>query len=205
MYNIYTDKNELFEAKIELEGASLTETSARLLVETNKWDLIFQGQIDNSGNVSIPIKKLKSIFTEDVRGMLKLEIVADDTFFVPWEDEFSLSRSKSVVVSEVKNKNKEVIKESTPKVSVKQTHQRPTNTNKIEEKKVFNSVRELSKSYLREIMIAEKGLLEGVELKTEIRNITDNFIKEYNLKPHNEVKKELYKIVRDWNIKRIQK
>lgn len=203
MYNIYTDKNELFEAKIELEGASLTETSARLLVETNKWDLIFQGQIDNSGNVSIPIKKLKSIFTEDVKGMLKLEIVADDTFFVPWEDEFSLSRSKSVVVSEVKNKNKEVIKESTPKVSVKQTPQHPTNTNKIEEKKVFNSVRELSKSYLREIMIAEKELQEGVDLKTEIRNITDNFIKEYNLKPHNEVKKELYKIVRDWNIKRV--
>ena len=120
MYKIYLDKNELFEAKITLEGAMLKDTTARLLMQTEQWNLVFEGEIDSGGNVEIPIKRLKSIFSDDVKGNLKLEVVADDTYFIPWSDEFELLRSKSVTVEVKQKEDKLVIKESTPKVEVKQ-------------------------------------------------------------------------------------
>ena len=59
-YQLFRDKEELFEAKIKLSGASLNESFCRLVVESEDWNLMFKGTIDKNGNCSIPIKKLRN-------------------------------------------------------------------------------------------------------------------------------------------------
>jgi hypothetical protein len=52
-----------------------------------------------------------------MKGEIKLEVIADDTYFIPWKSEFSVDASKKVVV-EVKSQDADLIIESAPKVSV---------------------------------------------------------------------------------------
>ena len=48
-YKLYTDKQETFECKIHLEGASLKTATSRILVETDDVKLMFEGTIDKDG------------------------------------------------------------------------------------------------------------------------------------------------------------
>ena len=43
MYKLYTDKQEIFECDIQLEGASLNNSKARLVIETTDLSLLFKG------------------------------------------------------------------------------------------------------------------------------------------------------------------
>ena len=61
MYKLFTDKSELFECSINLEGASLNQSIARILIESEDYNLVFNGKIDSNGKCQIPIKKLKDI------------------------------------------------------------------------------------------------------------------------------------------------
>jgi len=181
MYKLYVDKNELFEANIQLEGASLDETFARLIVETDKWNLVFEGTIDRKGNVEIPIRKLKNIFSSNTKGELKLEVIADDTYFTPWNDSFELLRSKNVTV-EVKENKKDIIKESTPKVSVKTKNDR----------KRFKLTESIAKTYLMEVIVA---ISKNGNYKNTIKETTNEFVKQYDLGEGSH--KKLYKLVKE--------
>ena len=96
-YPIYKDKSEIFSCDIRIEGASQEDAKARLLLECDNWNIFFDGEIKN-GKVTIPIKKM-NILNEGVRGRIKLEIIAEDTVFTPWEDDFKIKMSKKVTVS----------------------------------------------------------------------------------------------------------
>ena len=102
MYKLFTDKAELFECNISLQGASLKKSKARLVVETPDYSLLFNGAISKSGKCEIPIKKLKGLIDEDITGNIRLEIIAEDTFFTPWKSNFEVETSKKVTV-EIKN------------------------------------------------------------------------------------------------------
>ena len=97
-YKLYTDKTETFKCKIHLEGAELSEAKSRLVVESPKFNLLFEGTIDKDGNCEVPIKKLKNVLKENDSGTMKLEVIADDTYFEPWTSEFSVGVSKKVKV-----------------------------------------------------------------------------------------------------------
>ena len=88
MYPLYSDKPNLFECSIQLEGCSLNQASARLIIESEQNSLIFNGEIDNMGACLIPVKKLKGLVSEG--GKMKLEVIADDMYFSPWESEYEL-------------------------------------------------------------------------------------------------------------------
>ena len=103
MYKLYTDKTELFECNISLQGASLKKSKARLVVETQDYSLLFNGTISKSGKCEIPIRKLKGLIDEDTSGNIRLEVIAEDTFFTPWESSFEVETSKKVTV-EVKSR-----------------------------------------------------------------------------------------------------
>jgi hypothetical protein len=117
MYKLYTDKTEIFECKVKIDGASLSNSKARLIIESEDLNLLFNGKIDEHGNCKIPIKRLKGILPESMKGEIKLEVIADDTYFIPWKSEFSVDASKKVVV-EVKSQDADLIIESAPRVSV---------------------------------------------------------------------------------------
>lgn len=117
MYKLFTDKAELFECDIKIEGTSLSNSKARLVIETNDYSILFNGNIDTSGKCQIPIKKLRGLIDENSQGTIKLEIIAEDTYFTPWESDFQIQASKKVTV-EVKSQTEEapIIKEN--KVSI---------------------------------------------------------------------------------------
>ena len=102
MYKLFTDKSELFECDIKLQGASLKKSKARLVVETQDYSLMFNGSISKGGKCEIPIRKLKGLIDEDTTGNIRLEVIAEDTFFTPWETDFEVETSKKVTV-EVKS------------------------------------------------------------------------------------------------------
>ena len=108
MYTLYSDKNNIFECDIQLEGASLSQAFARVIVEGEELNLIFNGEITNEGNCRIEMPKLNML---KEGGEMKLEVIADDMYFNPWNSDFELKKSKSITV-EVKQPTKNVIKET---------------------------------------------------------------------------------------------
>jgi hypothetical protein len=96
-YSVYKDKSEDFSCDIQLEGANLNETEARLILESDDWTLMFNGEIDKKGKCTIPIKKL-AILNEGTVGKIRLEVIAEGTVFTPWEDDFKVKMSKKVMV-----------------------------------------------------------------------------------------------------------
>ena len=117
-YKLYTDKQENFECQIYLEGTSLSKAKARLIVESGDLNLMFNGKIDKNGKCQVPIKKLRGLLDENTNGNIKLEVIAEDTYFQPWQSEFTVDTAKKIkveikeqtqskkpqmVVSEIKN------------------------------------------------------------------------------------------------------
>ncbi len=50
MYKLFTDKPEVFECNIKLEGASLKNSQARLIIETEDINLLFTGISRSNGS-----------------------------------------------------------------------------------------------------------------------------------------------------------
>jgi hypothetical protein len=118
MYKIFLDQNKTFQCSVQLEGAELSKSEARLFLESENFTLAFKGEINTNGTVKIPIKKLKGILTENYSGKIYLEVIAEDTVFKPWESDYVTDVAKKVSV-QVENESKftESIKEEyTPKM-----------------------------------------------------------------------------------------
>ena len=130
MYKLFTDKSELFECDIKLEGASLSKSKARLVVETQDYSLLFDGSIKSSGKCEIPIRKLKGLIDEDTSGNIRLEVIAEDTLFTPWKSDFEVEASKKVTVEVKSQQIKKPIVETKVKVKVKGDKKRITLTEK---------------------------------------------------------------------------
>jgi len=111
---LFRDKQELFECELQIEGARKDETVVRMIVETEDWTLVFPGKFRN-GKCEVPIKKL-SILDEGSKGIMKLEVIVEDTVFTPWEENFIVKNSKNVKVKVNENTNTE--KPQTVKVNV---------------------------------------------------------------------------------------
>ena len=160
MYKLYTDKQETFECDLFLEGASLKDSSARILVETKDLTLLFPGKIDKKGNCKVPIKKLKGLLDEKSEGNIKLEVIAEDTLIEPWQSEFVVETSKKVTVEVKGQGNKKPLKESSkPKVKISNV------------KNHFNPINEIVKT------LKENGitLQKVVKDKKRIVSILENY------------------------------
>lgn len=116
-YKLFLDKNNLFECDIQLQGASLKSSFARIIVEGKDHSYVFNGEIDQNGHCSVELNKLKDIFENNETGTIKLEVVADDVYFNPWSDSFQTDLSKriDVVVKEQEEVTKPMISVSVKK------------------------------------------------------------------------------------------
>ena len=103
-YPFYRDIEEVFECKVTIEGTA-SNSIVRLLLETESWDIVFQGKIKKDGICSIPIKKL-SLFPVGTIGKATLEVIVDDILFTPWESPFRIEESKKVEVEVFKRRPK---------------------------------------------------------------------------------------------------
>ena len=143
MYKLYTDKIENFECKLQLEGASLSKAFSRIILETDDINLSFDGKIDDSGKCIIPIKKLRGLLDESIKGSMKLEVIAEDVYFQPWQSEFVVETAKRINVEVIsQNNNKATISESKPKLTVMNV---PKKSKKIISKQPTNPITEVVK------------------------------------------------------------
>ena len=169
MYKLFTDKSELFECDIKLEGASLSKSSARLVVETSDYSLLFKGEINSNGKCEIPIRKLKGLIDENTKGNIRLEVIAEDTFFTPWESDFEVDVSKKVTVEVKSQTTKKPIVETKVKVKVK--NEKPTLT---EKQHVIN---------LFKLLIKEDINVDNISFKrNELNNIVATYLQENTVK-----------------------
>ena len=169
MYKLFTDKSELFECDIKLEGASLSKSKARLVVETSDYSLLFDGSISPKGKCEIPIRKLKGLIDENTTGNIRLEVIAEDTYFTPWESDFEVDASKKVTVEVKSQTTKKPIVEAKVKVKVK--NEKPTITEKDH---VIN---------LFKLLIKEDINVDNISFKrNELNNIVATYLKENTVK-----------------------
>ena len=162
MYKLFTDKSELFECDIKLQGASLKKSKARLVVETPDYSLMFNGSISNSGKCEIPIKKLKGLIDEDITGNIRLEVIAEDTFFTPWESDFEVETSKKVTVE---------VKSQTTKKPIIEAKVKITNS---EQQHVVN---------LLKLLIKENINIKNISYRrNKLNNIVATYLKENTIK-----------------------
>ena len=96
-YRVFRDKDENFECKISIQGAGLNAAQARLVFDTDLWNITFYGKIYKDGRCLIPIKKSIPL-PEGTRGRARLEVIVDEQLFIAWEDDFVVEGSKKVKV-----------------------------------------------------------------------------------------------------------
>ena len=171
MYKLFTDKTELFECSISLQGASLKKSKARLVVETPEYSLLFDGSISKGGKCEIPIKKLKGLIDENTTGNIRLEVIAEDTFFTPWESDFEVETSKKVTVEIKSQTTKKPIVETKVKVKVKGDKKLITLT---ERQHVIN---------LFKLLIKEDINIDNISFRrNELNNIVATYLQENPVK-----------------------
>ena len=163
MYKLFTDKTELFECNISLQGASLKKSKARLVVETQDYSLLFNGSINSNGKCEIPIRKLKGLIDEDTSGNIRLEVIAEDTFFTPWQSDFEVETSKKVTVEVKTQTTQKPILEA--KATVK-----PQQVTKSEKNHVVN---------LFKLLVKEDINIDNISYKrNKLNNIVATYLKE---------------------------
>ena len=183
MYKLFTDKTELFECDIKLQGASLNKSKARLVVETQDYSLLFNGNISSNGKCEIPIRKLKGLIDEDTKGNIRLEVIAEDTYFTPWESDFEVETSKKVTVEVKSQQNKKPILETKVKVKVKKT--KPVTL--TEKQHVIN---------LFKLLIKEDININNISFKrNKLNNIVATYLKENTIKNKNKVINSVLKVL----------
>lgn len=100
-YKMYRDKAEVIEFKIGVQGVSLAQAQARVVLETDSWNLVFPGKVYSDGRCVVPIKML-NLFPVDTVGKITLEVILESTIFTPWEETFVVDGHKKVDAELVK-------------------------------------------------------------------------------------------------------
>lgn len=175
MYTLYTDKSENFKCNIGVEGANISQTQARLVLENKDLNLLFEGKINSDGSCVIPIKQLKNILQEGSKGKMRLEVIAEDTFFSPWEDDFNVKTNKKVTVEVESDDSKQQIKETQIRVEVI----KPDNI------KSNNSKTKPSHGKLISELLNRKGIrLNNINNEAKLKvatNLIEKYIRRYNV------------------------
>lgn len=103
-YKIYRDKEEIFECNISVQGAKLSSSNVRLIFDHEICNLVFYGKISKDGKCAVPLKKM-NFYPEKSTGRVRLEVIVEDTVFIPWEETFIVEGAKKVIV-QIKSQKK---------------------------------------------------------------------------------------------------
>tara|TARA_R110000744_G_C19346470_1_gene559938 strand:+ start:1014 stop:1595 length:582 start_codon:yes stop_codon:yes gene_type:complete len=173
MYKLFTDKVEVFECNIKLSGASVNKSNVRLVVESADINLLFKGKIDSTGKCTVPVKRLSGLLGESTTGTLRLEVIADDTFFTPWESEYVVETSKKVTV-EVKSQSKNrIVETKKPAIQI-------ANIKQVNPARVLKESSHIVR--ILKMLIKENITLKNLPSKKNIVNrVIANYSKKYTI------------------------
>ena len=152
---LYTDKSEIFECNVSLEGASIKNSKLRAILKFDDKNLMVEGKINSNGKGKIVFPKLKNISEDGEVGKMELEVIAEDAYFQPYEETFKVETSKKATVEVL---NKKLLK---PKIVVEKI---------TPEKELLN--------LLKERGITKRTLIEN---KSRLSKVLYNYYKETNI------------------------
>lgn len=172
VYKLHKYKSTQFECNIDLNGASLADAHARLIIESDNLALMFHGAIARNGKCKITIPRLRGLAEELSSGEMTLEVIVDDTYFQPWSSPFTLESSKRVTVTEVVEKKKKmnVVVTNNPsdkliKTIVRELYSNGITMNNIRQK--YSTVRRCINEHIKhtDVDIDPKSLISAVVTK----------------------------------------
>lgn len=117
MLKLYTDKSEIFECNVALEGVDIKDSKIRAILKFDDKNLMIEGKIKSGGKGEIIFPKLKGLTKEGQKGTMELEVIADDAYFQPYEENFEVKVSKKAIVEVISKKEKKpkiIIEKVTP-------------------------------------------------------------------------------------------
>jgi superfamily II DNA or RNA helicase len=179
-YTIYLDKEETFECEVSIKNASIKDSSARLIIESDDINLVFFGTVSKD-TISVPIKSLKKYFTENDKATIKLEVIVENNLVTPWESELLFDSYNKVEIKEIKNVKSKPLIEIKVKEDKKQ-QQLEAKTKEIEQK-VFTESKKPVKSLKEKLLesvndqikkIQVDGKLNKEEKKELIKKLLSN-------------------------------
>jgi hypothetical protein len=179
-YTIYLDKEETFECEVSIKNASIKDSSARLIIESDDINLVFFGTVSKD-TITVPIKSLKKYFTESDKATIKLEVIVENNLVTPWESELLFDSYNKVEIKEIKNVKSKPLIEIKVKEDKKQ-QQLEAKTKEIEQKVVTESkkpVKSLKEKLLESVndqvkKIQVDGKLNKQEKKELIKKLLSN-------------------------------
>jgi len=173
MFQIWSDKVKEFECRIMVEGATLNNTKARLVLEGNQHKVLYEGKIDSKGWFTVQINPTKNLFEGGETGKVVLEVIADDTYFTPWESDFEVTAEKKVTV-EMVERDKPTISNKPQVSAVVETE---INTKKLQEKKVtISDVSEKLYEYLVEHEVNKRNVRTRPK---KVTSLVEQFMRRY--------------------------
>jgi hypothetical protein len=96
MITIKEHENKHFSFKLEVNGADLKNTSARLIFEGKTKNHLFPVNINNTGLCEYQVM-FNDINTLK-EGKVYLEVLANDTYFKPWEDTYRIETTPKPII-----------------------------------------------------------------------------------------------------------
>jgi hypothetical protein len=179
-YTIYLDKEETFQCEVSIKNASIKDSSARLIIESDDINLVFFGTVSKD-TITVPIKSLKKYFTESDKATIKLEVIVENNLVTPWESELLFDSYNKVEIKEIKNVKTKPLIEIKVKEDKKQ-QQLEAKTKEIEQKVVTESkkpVKSLKEKLLESVndqikKIQVDGKLNKEEKKELIKKLLSN-------------------------------
>tara|TARA_R110002020_G_scaffold348796_1_gene562435 strand:- start:1585 stop:2103 length:519 start_codon:yes stop_codon:yes gene_type:complete len=118
---LYTDKTEVFECNVALEGVSVKESKLRAILKFEDKNLMIEGKIKSGGKGQIIFPKLKGLTEDGQKGTMELEVIAEDAYFQPYEENFEVKTSKKAtveIISKAESKPKIVVEKITPEMEI---------------------------------------------------------------------------------------
>jgi len=99
MLRFHSDRKQIFECKIKIEGADAKDSTARLVLQDGDTNRIYEGKVDVLGNCKIDIPALDGF--KNSKGKATLEVRVNDVVFEPYKNDY-LIVERQVRVDEVK-------------------------------------------------------------------------------------------------------
>ena len=171
MYRLFLDKENNFECNIKIQGAPIDKTVVRLVVESSSGNVIYPGKINSDGICSVKVHNLKTFLNESSTGNIKLEVIADNTYFVPWTSEYVTDVDKKVEVSFNKDKKEDIEEQKTILVEEVQVNKQEIKS--ITKKDILRESKDIVKILLKNNINTVKKIHEN---KTKVIRL----IKEHN-------------------------
>lgn len=162
-YKLFTDKSNKFQCSIQVEGTSLENSQARIILETNHLTYLFNGEIYNTGICEFELPKLKGILNEGSVGVVKLEVIADDVRFEPWSSDFVVEAEKKINVKI----QEQITETSKPKIVMNNINLSRVEQKEevIEEEYIEEKPKVITSKGKEKTVLSKKDLMELLKMK----------------------------------------